>query len=168
MTGRGLSGVGTHGHPRPLVHMGRLGSFSPELSPLECGPCQGPHLERSHTPGPPGQHSLALWGVPWNTVNPTSFPSRTQVTHPLLLAWLVPTQPPGPDSYASSSRKPAWVRCPRPAWPGSVSVSPNGCTALHTSTGLLCWGPWGLVSGPPWTESALSTGAWRAHPVSVP
>ena len=73
-----------------------------------------------------------------------------------------------PLQQVCSQRKPAWVRCPRPAWPGSVSVFPTGCWALRASTGLLCWGPWGLVSGPPWTESALSTGAWRTHPVSVP
>lgn len=142
MTGGGLSRAGTRGRARPLVHMGGLGSFSLELSPLECRPCQGPHLETSHTPGSPGQHLLALWGAPLNTVNPASFPSRTQVTHPLL-AWLVPTLPLGPNSYAFSSRKPAWVRRPRPRWPGSVSVFPTGCRALHTRTGLLCWGSLG-------------------------
>lgn len=38
----------------------------------------------------------------------------------------------------SASRKPARVRCPHPPWPGSVSIFPTGCQALHTSTGLLC------------------------------
>lgn len=149
MTGGGSAGRG-HAVAKALYPHGRGLGASAWSCLWSAGQAKAPPGNKpAHwSPGPALAGSL---GAPLNTVNPASFP-RTQVTHPLL-AWLVPTLPLGPNSYAFLSRKPAWVRRPRPRWPGSVSALPTGQQGPSTPGLDSCvGGPWGLVAGPPYQE----------------
>lgn len=92
MTGGGSAGAGILvSRARPSSTWAGLGASAWAVSSGVQAVPKGPTWKQATHPGP-GPALAGSLGAPLNTVNPASFPSRTQVTHPLL-AWLVPTLP---------------------------------------------------------------------------